>query len=54
VSPKGTSRADRSGAVITAAMVLLALLGVATVFHEPIMAIFAPPSGSGEAAPPAH
>jgi hypothetical protein len=40
--------------VITAAMVLLALLGVATVFHEPITAIFAPPPAAGEATPPAH
>jgi hypothetical protein len=35
---------DRSGVVVTATMVLLALLGVATVFHEPIAAIFVPPA----------
>jgi uncharacterized iron-regulated membrane protein len=34
-------------------MLLLALLGVITVFHEPIMAIFAPPASSTEAPPPA-
>jgi hypothetical protein len=37
---------------VTGGMLLLALLGVATVFHEPIVAIFAPPSAGGEAPPP--
>jgi hypothetical protein len=30
-------------------MLLLALLGVVTVFHEPIAAIFVPPTSSNEA-----
>jgi hypothetical protein len=34
-------------------MLLLALLGVITVFHEPIAAIFVPPSSSSEGPPPA-
>jgi hypothetical protein len=33
-------------------MLLLALLGVITVFHEPIIAIFVPPTSTNEAAPP--
>jgi hypothetical protein len=33
-------------------MLLLALLGVITVFHEPIAAIFAPPASSSEPPPP--
>jgi hypothetical protein len=33
-------------------MLLLALLGVITVFHEPIIAIFVPPSSTNEAPPP--
>jgi hypothetical protein len=40
---------DRSGAVVTAAMVLLALLGVATVFHDPIASLFVTPPAAGEA-----
>jgi hypothetical protein len=28
---------------VTASMLLLAVLGVITVFHEPITAVFAPP-----------
>jgi hypothetical protein len=39
---------DRSGAVVTAAMVLLALLGVATVFHDPIASLFVTPPAAGE------
>jgi uncharacterized iron-regulated membrane protein len=42
---------DRSGVVVTAAMVLLALLGVATVFHDPIAALFVTPPAAGEATP---
>jgi len=48
-----STHADRSNAVVTAGMLLLALLGVVTVFHEPITAIFAPPATSSEAPPPA-
>jgi len=33
-------------------MLLLALLGVITVFHQPITAIFAPAASSSEAPPP--
>jgi hypothetical protein len=33
-------------------MVLLALLGVITVFHEPIAALFSPPTSTSEAPPP--
>jgi hypothetical protein len=44
---------DHSNAVVTAGMLLLALLGVITVFHEPIAAIFVPPSASSEGPPPA-
>jgi uncharacterized iron-regulated membrane protein len=40
---------DRSGMVVTAAMLLLALLGVATVFHDPITALFAAPPSAAEA-----
>jgi hypothetical protein len=54
VTENGYSAVDRSGAVVTAAMVLLALLGVATVFHEPIAAIFAPPPAAAEPAAAAH
>jgi hypothetical protein len=58
VTENGYSPVDRSGTVVTAAMVLLALLGVATVFHEPIAAIFAPPAAptpsAGEPAAVAH
>jgi hypothetical protein len=43
------SQADRANAVVTAGMLLLALLGVVTVFYEPIAAIFAPPTAAGEA-----
>ena len=46
------SQPDRSNAVVTAGMLLLALLGVITVFHEPIAALFVPPTSTGEAAPP--
>ena len=46
------SQVDRSGALVTAGMLLLALLGVITVFHEPIAAIFVPPAATGEAPPP--
>jgi hypothetical protein len=53
VTENGYSPVDRSGAVVTAAMVLLALLGVATVFHEPIAAIFEPPSSPPATPPPA-
>jgi uncharacterized iron-regulated membrane protein len=35
--------------MVTAGMLLLAVLGVITVFHEPITAVFAPPA---PAAPP--
>ena len=48
-----TTPPDRSNGVVTAGMLLLALLGVITVFHEPIFAIFAPPTSSSEAPPPA-
>ena len=44
---------DRTNIVVTAGMLLLALLGVITVFHEPIVAIFVPPTASNEAPPPA-
>jgi hypothetical protein len=47
------STPDRSNAVVTAGMLLLALLGVVTVFHEPITAIFAPPASTSEAPLPA-
>jgi uncharacterized iron-regulated membrane protein len=40
---------DRSGMVVTAAMLLLAVLGVATVFHDPITALFAAPPSAAEA-----
>jgi hypothetical protein len=33
-------------------MLLLALLGVITVFHEPLVALFGSPAPSGEAPPP--
>jgi len=46
--------ADRSGAVVTAGMLLLALLGVITVFHEPITAVFAPPAPAATPPPPAR
>ena len=46
------STPDRTNAVVTAGILLLALLGVITVFHEPIMAVFAPPTSSSEAPPP--
>jgi hypothetical protein len=42
---------DRSGAVVTAGMLVLALLGVITVFHEPITALFVPPTTARETAP---
>jgi DNA-binding transcriptional regulator YbjK len=45
---------DRSGAVVTATMVLLALLGVATVFHDPIAALFVTPPAAAEAPPAAR
>jgi uncharacterized iron-regulated membrane protein len=57
MAEKGTSHSgsiDHSGTVVTAAMVLLALLGVATVFHEPIGALFAPPPAATEPGAPAH
>jgi hypothetical protein len=41
---------DRSSAMVTAGMLLLALLGVITVFHEPIAAIFVP--AASEPPPP--
>jgi hypothetical protein len=47
------STPDRSNAVVTAGMLLLALLGVVTVFHEPIIAVFAPPASTSEAPLPA-
>jgi DNA-binding transcriptional regulator YbjK len=50
VADNGTSP-DRSGAVVTAAMVLLALLGVATVFHDPIATLLAPPPAATEPPP---
>jgi uncharacterized iron-regulated membrane protein len=40
---------DRSGMVVTAGMLLLALLGVATIFHDPITALFAAPPSAVEA-----
>jgi hypothetical protein len=48
-----STESDHSNAVVTAGMLLLALLGVITVFHEPIAAIFVPPSSSTEGPPPA-
>jgi hypothetical protein len=36
------SQPDRTSAVVTAGLLLLAVLGVATVFHEPIAALLAP------------
>jgi hypothetical protein len=47
------STPDRSNAVVTAGMLVLALLGVITVFHEPITALFVPPTSSSEGPPPA-
>jgi hypothetical protein len=44
---------DRSNAVVTAGMLLLALLGVVTVFHESIAAVFVPPTANSEGPPPA-
>jgi hypothetical protein len=49
-----SQEADRSGAVVTAGMLLLALLGVITVFHEPIAAVFAPPAPAATPPPPAR
>jgi hypothetical protein len=49
VSGNRYSQTDRTNAVVTAGMLLLALLGVITVFHEPIGAILAPPAATGEA-----
>jgi uncharacterized iron-regulated membrane protein len=37
--------------MVTAGMLLLALLGVITVFHEPITAVFAPPAPAPATAP---
>lgn len=39
---------DRTNALVTAGMLLLALLGVITVFHEPIAAIFSPAGAAGD------
>lgn len=43
------SQAERANALVTTGMLLLALLGVITVFYEPIAAIFSPPPAAGEA-----
>jgi hypothetical protein len=48
VSGNQYSPPDRTSAVVTAGMLLLALLGVITVFHEPIAAIFAPAASTAD------
>jgi hypothetical protein len=52
VTGNGYSQPDRANAVVTTGMLVLALLGVVTVFYEPIAAIFAPPPAAGEPLPP--
>jgi hypothetical protein len=49
VPEKRISQIDRSNSVVTAGMLMLALLGVATVFHEPIVALFAPAAATAAA-----
>jgi hypothetical protein len=52
VSGNRYSQPDRTNSLVTAGMLLLALLGVITVFHEPLFALFGSPAPSGEAPPP--
>jgi len=47
------SHQDNTGLVVTGAMALLALLGLATVFHEVIAGVFFPPApGESSREPP--
>lgn len=48
--PGSHAHADRTGAVVTAAMLLMAVLGVVTVFRDPIAAILFPPAPGSEPA----
>lgn len=47
-----SEQASRANLVVTAGMIALAILGIATVFHEPIAAIFGAPAATGEGLPP--
>jgi hypothetical protein len=52
VSGNRYSHPDRANTIVTAGMLLLALLGVITVFHEPLLALFGNPAPSSNEAPP--
>lgn len=41
---------DRTGVVVTVTMLVLAVLGIAAVFHGPIAAVLSPPAPGVEAA----
>jgi len=48
------SQRDRTGAIVTAAMLALALIGAATVFHGAIAAVLTPSAPEDSPAPVAR
>jgi 2-oxoglutarate dehydrogenase E2 component (dihydrolipoamide succinyltransferase) len=55
LDPAARRRPDHTGAIVAAGLALLALIGVGTIFADPIRAALAPPAatGGGEVVTPA-
>jgi uncharacterized iron-regulated membrane protein len=52
VTTQGNSSPDRSSLIVTTAMVVLSVLGVITVFHEPLAALLFPPGAAERGSEP--